>query len=181
VDGNRRIPSEIILAIHRHPHSRCKNSEDEDEDEDDVENCAPLTARPAAANLISSFVEMTFMRDFMYLTKALADETRVRILMALREGELCVCQITELLGLAPSTVSKHLALLHQAGLVESRKADRWVYYRLPGKEASRVVRSSLGWVARSVEKEARIVADWKQLKQILKTDPVELCKRHCPK
>ena len=80
------------------------------------------------------------MREFMNITKALADETRVRMLMALRGGELCVCQITELFGLAPSTVSKHLSILFQAGLVESRKADRWVYYRLPGKNAPATVR-----------------------------------------
>ena len=74
------------------------------------------------------------MRDFMNITKALADETRVRILMALRDGELCVCQITELFGMAPSTISKHLSILFQAGLVESRKTERWVYYvSRPGK------------------------------------------------
>ena len=58
------------------------------------------------------------MREFMNITGALADETRVRTLLALRKGELCVCQITELFGLAPSTVSKHLSLLFQAGLVD---------------------------------------------------------------
>jgi ArsR family transcriptional regulator len=55
------------------------------------------------------------MREFMNITKALADENRVRTLLALRKGELCVCQTTEL-GLAPSTVSKHLSILYQAGL-----------------------------------------------------------------
>ena len=68
------------------------------------------------------------MRDFMAIVKALADENRVRALMALRERELCVCEIIELLGLAPSTVSKHLSILYQAGLLESRKDGRWVYY-----------------------------------------------------
>ena len=83
------------------------------------------------------------MRDFMYITKALADESRVRMLMALRGGELCVCQITELFGFAPSTVSKHLSILFQAGLVESRKKDRWIYYQLPGKNAPAAVRAAL--------------------------------------
>ena len=76
-----------------------------------------------------------YMREFMNITGALGDETRVRTLLALRKGELCVCQITELFGLAPSTVSKHLSILYQAGLVEARKEGRWMYYRLPGKEA----------------------------------------------
>ena len=73
------------------------------------------------------------MREFMAAAKALADENRVRVLLFLRGGkELCLCQIVEMLGLAPSTVSKHMAVLYQAGLVESRKEGRWIYYRLPG-------------------------------------------------
>ena len=121
------------------------------------------------------------MREFMYITKALADETRVRILMALRGGELCVCQITELFGMAPSTVSKHLSILFQAGLVESRKTERWVYYRLPGKEATGAVRSALAWTAKAIEAEPQILADTKQIKKILKTDLAEICKRQCKK
>ena len=45
-------------------------------------------------------------------------------------GELCACQITELFGLAPSTMSKHLSILYQAGLVDSRKEGRWIYFRV---------------------------------------------------
>ena len=48
------------------------------------------------------------MRELMNITKALADDKRVRVLLILRAGELCVCQITALFGLAPSTISKHL-------------------------------------------------------------------------
>jgi DNA-binding transcriptional ArsR family regulator len=121
------------------------------------------------------------MKAFMSLTKALADETRVRMLMALRDGELCVCQITELFGLAPSTVSKHLSILHQAGLVESRKTERWVYYRLPGKGAPATVRAGFAWVNKSIEGDGRIQADTKRLKNILSIDPTELCQRRCPK
>ena len=54
------------------------------------------------------------MREFMAVLKALADENRVRAVAALRGRELCVCQIVELLGLANSTVSKHMAILKQA-------------------------------------------------------------------
>jgi ArsR family transcriptional regulator len=121
------------------------------------------------------------MRDFMNITKALADENRVRILMALRGGELCVCQITELLGFAPSTVSKHLSILFQAGLVASRKTERWVYYRLPGKQSSKRVQSAMTWVVKSIKNEERIISDAKKLKEILKTDLAEICKKQCPK
>lgn len=64
--------------------------------------------------------------------KAVGHSARLRALAMLRDGELCVCQITALLQLAPSTVSAHLAELKSAGLVEERKAGRWVHYRLSG-------------------------------------------------
>src|SRR5580693_1577105 len=110
----------------------------------------------------------TTMRDFMNVTNALADESRVRTLVLLRKGELCVCQITELFGLAPSTVSKHLSILHQAGLVESRKVERWVYYRLPGKEASTTVRAGVSWLTKAIGTDNQIKSDGRKLKEILK-------------
>ena len=83
------------------------------------------------------------MNEFMAVTKALADPTRGGALLSLLKGELCVCQITELFGLAPSTVSKHLFLLKQAGLVKSRKEGRWIFYALPGREAPVVGREAI--------------------------------------
>ncbi len=71
------------------------------------------------------------MFDFMTIVRALADDSRVRILMALRRRELCVCQVTGLLDLAPSSTSRHLSILRQAKLITSRKKGKWVYYSLP--------------------------------------------------
>lgn len=115
----------------------------------------------------------------MAITKALSDPNRVRILLSLRRGELCVCQITELLELATSTISKHLSILHQAGLILSRKTERWVYYRLPDKAAPVAVREALDWVCKSLAKTDEAAADAVKLKKILKIDPVELCRRRC--
>lgn len=67
---------------------------------------------------------------FETIAKALADASRLRILKLLEDGEVCVCHVTEVLGLAPATVSKHLSLLKAAGLVRARKDGRWVHYRL---------------------------------------------------
>jgi ArsR family transcriptional regulator len=117
------------------------------------------------------------MREFMDITGALADATRVRTLLALRQGELCVCQITELFGLAPSTVSKHLSILFRAGLVESRKDGRWIYYQLPGDGAGVQVRDALGWVKKSLSDSAQAREDGRKLARIRKQDPAELCKR----
>lgn len=119
------------------------------------------------------------MREFMNITRALADENRIRVLCALRGGELCACQIVEFLSLAGSTVSKHLSLLYQAGLVGMRKDGRWVYYSLPGTSAPPAVRSALKWVFQSAGDQSRITEDARNLKQILKLDPVDLCRRQC--
>ena len=117
------------------------------------------------------------MREFMDITKALADETRVRALMALEEGELCVCQLIELLGLAPSTVSKHMALLRQARLVDTRKEGRWIYYRWPVDKRADHVTSTLEWLRGNLRNNQRIRADRKRLKAIMKRAPEELCRR----
>ena len=117
----------------------------------------------------------------MAITKALSEPNRVRMLLALRGGELCVCQITELFGLAPSTVSKHLSILFQAGLVASRKDGRWIYYQLPGKSAPVVVREALDWIQKALADNPHVLADNQQLKKILKQDPAELCQRQCKK
>ena len=91
------------------------------------------------------------MFAFMNITKALADENRVRIIMALDgRDELCVCQLIDLLKLAPSTVSKHLFILRNARLILGRKQGRWMYYRLNMVDAPKVVKDALAWVTGSV-------------------------------
>ena len=115
----------------------------------------------------------------MALTKALSDSNRVRMLLALRHGELCVCQITELFGLATSTVSKHLSVLNQAGLIRSRKTERWVYYRLPNQSAPVAVREALDWVHKSLANTGAAVTDVRRLRRIVKMDLAEICRRRC--
>ena len=119
------------------------------------------------------------MREFMNLSKALADANRVRMVLVLRGRELCACQLTELFGLAPSTMSKHLSLLYQAQLVKVRKEGRWVYYSLPGKEAPPPIRAALAWVDLSLADDEQTAADAKRLKQVLKIDPTVLCRKQC--
>ncbi len=70
------------------------------------------------------------MRDLVKVFKALSDPNRVRIIKMLEERPLCVCEITEILGLAPSTVSKHLSLLRDADFILDKKEGKWVYYFL---------------------------------------------------
>lgn len=110
----------------------------------------------------------------MDIARALADESRIRTLLALERGELCVCQITEILDLAPSTVSKHMALLKQARLVDSRKDGRWIYYRLPD-EPSQTVKQALDWVCGCLGTTPEIASDREHLEEIVCLEPEALC------
>jgi DNA-binding transcriptional ArsR family regulator len=117
------------------------------------------------------------MRAMLRVTKALADLQRVRILMMLQPGELCVCQIVEVLALAPSTVSKHLSILAGSGLVDSRKEGRWMYYRLPEGTAGAFVQPVLKWLAGALGEDETIREDATRLKAVVNCDPGSLCRR----
>lgn len=120
------------------------------------------------------------MRDFIAISKALADPTRVRLLMALESRELCVCQLIELVQLAPSTVSKHMSILRQADLVRYRKDGRWMHYSQPGDDATREVRDAIGWVRRALADDRQIAADRRALDGIVQTELEVLCRRQAP-
>lgn len=122
------------------------------------------------------------MKDFVAVTKALSDESRVRALYALRSGELCVCRIIALLGLAPSTVSKHMSVLKHAGLVQCRKEERWMYYRLPtAGDRSAMIRKALEWVFQSLAEDQGIKNDAAHLARILRQSPETLCRKRIKK
>ena len=79
-------------------------------------------------------------RELAIVFRALADETRLRILALLRDGEVCVCHIQGGLKLPQPTISRHLAYLRNAGLVAARREGIWMHYRL-SETASPVVKS----------------------------------------
>ncbi len=119
--------------------------------------------------------------DAIAITKALGDTQRVRALMALRHGELCVCQLTELLNLAPSTVSKHMSQLKQACLVEFRKDGRWTYYRLCADDLFPEAISAIAWLEETLGEDSQIRADAERLKAIIKIGREVLCRRQTSK
>lgn len=117
------------------------------------------------------------MRELLAITKALADENRLRAIGLLRDREICLCQIVEVLDLASSSVSRHMAILQQARLVESRKQGRWAYFRLAEDEAPRPVHEVLEIILASLSSDKQAKADQKSLKAVLKIEPEELCRR----
>ena len=74
------------------------------------------------------------VRSFSRVFRALSDETRVRIVALLSHGELCVCHIENALAMAQPSVSRHLGILRNAGIVDARRDGTWVYYRLVALE-----------------------------------------------
>ncbi|MEF8823999.1 MAG: metalloregulator ArsR/SmtB family transcription factor [Desulfohalobiaceae bacterium] len=113
------------------------------------------------------------MHTPLSVLKALADGNRLRAVAALMEhGELCVCQITELLQLATATVSRHMSVLQKADLVQSRKKGRWVYYRLTDAFPDLLHQ----WLTRELAESAQIAQDRKDMATILSYDPEELCR-----
>jgi ArsR family transcriptional regulator, arsenate/arsenite/antimonite-responsive transcriptional repressor len=126
-----------------------------------------------AVRYISSINEMKEMTQLM---AALSDANRLRLVFALRNGELCVCQLIALLELAPSTVSKHLSILQTAGVVERSKKGRWVYYRLCPDPDFPIIGKRAPEKFQRLEKSEVVSADDRRLKDIVRQDPEALCR-----
>lgn len=97
------------------------------------------------------------LRPLVDIFKVLAHPVRLRILALLRGGELCVCEVAGVLGLAPSTVSEHLTALRRTGLVREWKVGRWVHVALSDADTARPVLESL-WPLMAVA-EAELAGD----------------------
>jgi ArsR family transcriptional regulator, arsenate/arsenite/antimonite-responsive transcriptional repressor len=104
---------------------------------------------------------MLFMKPTVRVFKALADVNRLRILKMLQAKPLCVCEITSILKLAPSTVSKHLAVLRDAGLIADSKDSKWVNYRIASHAVSSAAHEALSLVRRILQDDATVEADRK--------------------
>lgn len=114
------------------------------------------------------------LTDMTAIMRALGDEARMRAVSSLVDGELCVCQIVQLLGLSPSTVSRHMSLLEQAGLVHRRKEGRWHYYRLATDSDSTLVQDVLAMVTDALGSDPALGDDRKTIRRIRKCDLQEL-------
>ena len=114
------------------------------------------------------------MRELLSLTKALSDSTRIRALLTLEGGELCLCQIIEVLGLAPSTVSKHMSLLQQAGLVDRRKQGRWHFYRLASRRSKAGAGRALAWIRSELRDDPTVREDRIKIRRVRTRDLKEL-------
>ena len=85
---------------------------------------------------------------------ALADRTRLRLLNLMRTDEVCVCFFVEILKTNQPKISRHLAYLRRAGIVDARRQGPWMHYRIvepPDEDAARVLKDTLAWIANDRE------------------------------
>ena len=98
------------------------------------------------------------MKTFIKVMKALSDPNRVKMVKMLQRRELCVCEIQAALGLAQSTVSKHLKILEEAGLIDYYKKGPWVNYRLADGTENPYVANMLGNLRHWLEEDGDVTA-----------------------
>jgi ArsR family transcriptional regulator len=114
------------------------------------------------------------MRDFVKVMKALADPSRVKIVKALQHKPMCVCEIHTALGLAQPTVSRHLKILEDAGLVAYKKSGLWVNYTLADGNTSPYVATLLGNLKHWLQDDVEIARLVKTLPSVRRED---ICKK----
>jgi len=108
------------------------------------------------------------------LFRALSDSNRLRILKMLQTKHLCVCEMTEVLGLATSTVSKHLSILRDTGFIVEEKDGKWVNYLINPHPSDNRISSILSSLDFWISDDQMIISD-KQ--KIQKVDRFEVCNR----
>jgi len=114
------------------------------------------------------------MDNTVEILKALSDRNRLRIVAALtRHDELVACQITEMIQVTGATASRHLSILHQAGLVEGRKDGRWIYYRFTDTPENKLI---FQWLEKTFSTSKQLKGDFKELKRITALGREELCR-----
>ncbi|MEK6743977.1 MAG: metalloregulator ArsR/SmtB family transcription factor [Nitrospirota bacterium] len=106
------------------------------------------------------------MEELLSVFKALSEETRLRIIKLLEQGELCVCDITAALDMVQPKVSFHLSALKEAGLIKDRKQGKWIHYSLNEKD---LFRRMLLLSACERMQDSSIAGDSKRLKAFLRT------------
>ena len=98
------------------------------------------------------------LEELAEIASALGEPKRLTVLAMLSKGELCLCDLTEGLGISPSTVSNHMAILKRAGLVEARKDGRWMHFRLADTNPSRAAAQALSWVSDNMPENVKSIS-----------------------
>ncbi len=111
---------------------------------DDDAVCTTLTLHPEALERArAALPDADTIARASVLLKALADPTRMRILLSMKQGELCVCDLSHLLGMSQSAISHQLRVLRDTRLVSWRREGRQVFYRLADQHVEEILEDAL--------------------------------------
>ncbi|MEM3342187.1 MAG: metalloregulator ArsR/SmtB family transcription factor [Thermoplasmata archaeon] len=132
-----------------------------------TQNAGPLKMQSSQMAVILAFF------------KAISDKNRLMALLALQNRELCICQLTEILGLAPSTVSRHMSVLKHTGIVNIRRSGKWTYYTLSKQIDKRHPRLSLliEDIFKIIRDDAETEEVIRHIEEIIQVIPIEKCGR----
>jgi len=103
---------------------------------------------------------MKTLNQYEKIFKALSDKNRLRILKMLQRRSLCVCEITEILKLAASTVSKHLSVLRETGFITDWKEGKWINYKI-NPEPEQLISNALLYIQLQIVEDETIINDRK--------------------
>jgi len=105
------------------------------------------------------------VRELIAIARALCDPTRIRVMAALRNGELCVCELVDALEISQSSLSSHLQICREVGVVSTRKESRWIYYSLSAHYAPLI--ESIFSELQTLGKDEQLRQDVRRLKRRL--------------
>ncbi len=120
-----------------------------------------------------NLIEFYDMNELLKIFKALGDKNRLRIVKMLQQKDMCVCEITAVLGLATSTVSNHLSILKDAEIIGDVKDGKWVDYYLNTRTNNAFLNGLLPLLTFWLNNDAQVQADLEKLKTTQRSD---LCK-----
>lgn len=105
------------------------------------------------------------MINIVNFLKAIADETRIRIISLIKYDEICVCKLMEILDMPQSTLSHHISILKNAGIIDAEKRGKWIYYSLNKKNVNNEKQNILNALYKSISKEKIVISDLKDYKK----------------
>ncbi|MCX7908911.1 MAG: metalloregulator ArsR/SmtB family transcription factor [Ignavibacteria bacterium] len=103
------------------------------------------------------------MKKLVKLLKALSDFQRLRILFLLYHKELCVCEINKIIGFTPATISQHLSILTDVGILKPKKIKRWVFYKIDWNNFDQDLKQILMTIFRNLKGDPEIIRDIENL------------------
>lgn len=119
------------------------------------------------------------LMDLVEFSKCFASESRAKLIRLLAERELCVCELEAVTGQTQSSISQHLRVLFQAGLVEKRRDGQWIYYSLNRSHFQQMVAELQEWMNAPLEQHQDFAEEFPRYAALADNERVKKCKGLC--